>query len=95
VTRLLARQQLEFFSLFAHPPLTSGPALRPTQPPIRWVLGALSLEIKRPEREAKRHLYLPPRLIIRGAIPQLIHTSPWRGTQLSPGTNIPLPDVLL
>jgi hypothetical protein len=30
----------------------SRPALEPTQPPIQWVLGALSLEIKRPGREA-------------------------------------------
>jgi hypothetical protein len=27
-------------------------ALGPTQPPIQWVLGALSLGVKRPEREA-------------------------------------------
>jgi hypothetical protein len=27
-------------------------ALRPTQPPIQWVPGALSLGLKRPEREA-------------------------------------------
>jgi hypothetical protein len=27
-------------------------ALGPTQPPIRWVLGALSLWVKRPGREA-------------------------------------------
>jgi hypothetical protein len=27
------------------------PALRPTQPPIQWVPGALSLGVKRPGRE--------------------------------------------
>jgi hypothetical protein len=27
-------------------------ALEPTQPPIKWVPGALSLEVKRPGREA-------------------------------------------
>jgi hypothetical protein len=27
-------------------------ALGPTQPPIQWVLGALSLGVKRPGREA-------------------------------------------
>jgi hypothetical protein len=31
--------------------------LRPTQPPIQWVLGALSLGVKRPGREAD---HLPP-----------------------------------
>jgi hypothetical protein len=30
----------------------SRTALGPTQPPIQWVLGALSLEVKRPGREA-------------------------------------------
>jgi hypothetical protein len=29
----------------------SRPALGPTQPPIRWVPGALSLGVKRPGRE--------------------------------------------
>jgi hypothetical protein len=30
----------------------SRTALGPTQPPIKWVLGALSLGVKRPGREA-------------------------------------------
>jgi hypothetical protein len=30
----------------------SRPTLRPTQPPIQWVAGALSLGVKREEREA-------------------------------------------
>jgi hypothetical protein len=30
----------------------SRPALGSTQPPIQWVPGALSLEVKRPGREA-------------------------------------------
>jgi len=30
----------------------SGPALRPTQPPIQWVPGALSLGVKWQRREA-------------------------------------------
>jgi hypothetical protein len=30
----------------------SRPSLGPTQPPIQWVLGAFSLEVKRPGREA-------------------------------------------
>jgi hypothetical protein len=31
---------------------TSRTTLGPTQPTIQWVLGALSLGVKRPEREA-------------------------------------------
>jgi hypothetical protein len=30
------------------------PALGPTQPPIKWISGALSLEVKQPGREADR-----------------------------------------
>jgi hypothetical protein len=32
--------------------VVSRPVLRPTQPPIQWVPGALSLGVKRPGREA-------------------------------------------
>jgi hypothetical protein len=41
--------------------IASGPTLGPTQPPIQWVPGALSLEVKRPGREADAHLHLVPR----------------------------------
>jgi hypothetical protein len=44
----------------------SRPALSPTQPPIQWVAGALSLGVKRPVGEADH----PPKLM-RGAIPPL------------------------
>jgi hypothetical protein len=36
---------------------TSRTALGPTQPPIQWVPGALSLGVKRPRREAN---HIPP-----------------------------------
>jgi hypothetical protein len=36
--------------------IMSRPALESTQPPIQWVLGALSLGVKRPEREADHSL---------------------------------------
>jgi hypothetical protein len=32
--------------------IESRPVLEPTQPPIQWIPGALSLGLKRPEREA-------------------------------------------
>jgi hypothetical protein len=34
----------------------SRPALGPTQPPIQWVTGAVSLGVKRAGREAKQAL---------------------------------------
>jgi hypothetical protein len=46
--RFESRQELGIF-LFT---TASRPALGPTQPPIKWVSGALSLEVKRPGREA-------------------------------------------
>jgi hypothetical protein len=36
-------------------------ALGPTQPPIQWIPGALSLGVKRPGREADNFLHLAPR----------------------------------
>jgi hypothetical protein len=39
----------------------SRTALRPTQPPIQRVLGALSLGVKRSGREAGTHFHLVPR----------------------------------
>jgi len=42
-------EQGQVIFLFA---TASRPALGPTQPPIQWVLGALSLGVKRPERKA-------------------------------------------
>jgi hypothetical protein len=43
-----SRQGLGIF-LFS---TASGPYLEPTQPPIQWVSGPLSLRVKRPDREA-------------------------------------------
>jgi hypothetical protein len=59
---ILIYKYLEYLSLKTDefvPPLgivlfttTSRTALGPTQPPVQWVLGALSLGVKRPERGA-------------------------------------------
>jgi hypothetical protein len=40
------------FALFNFVIIASRTALGPTQPPVQWVLGALSLGVKRPGREA-------------------------------------------
>jgi hypothetical protein len=47
-------------------------------PPIHWVPGDLSPDLKRPGREAD-HLQLVPRSRKRGPIHPLPHTSSWRG----------------
>jgi hypothetical protein len=47
----------------------SRPALGPTQPPIQWVQGALSLGVKRPGRQADHSPLLMPRSRLPGAIP--------------------------
>jgi hypothetical protein len=68
-----SREEQEFF-LFS---IASRPALGPTQPPIQWVLEALSPEVKRPGHEAD---YLPPssaEVKNGGAIPPPPHTSSW------------------
>jgi hypothetical protein len=61
----------------------SRTALEPTQPPIQWVLGALSLEAKRPGREADRS---PPfSAEDKEWVELYIHppnTPSWRGAQL-------------
>jgi hypothetical protein len=54
--------------------------LGPTQPPIQWVLGALSLGVKRPGREAD---HSPPSSVeVRECVELYLHspnTSSWRG----------------
>jgi hypothetical protein len=58
-------------------------ALGPTQPPIQWVPGALSLGVKRPGREAD-HLH-PSSAEVKEWVELYIHspnTPSWRGAQL-------------
>jgi hypothetical protein len=80
-----SRQGLGIF-LFA---TASGPVLEPTQPPIQWVLGALSLWVKRQEREADQPL---TSIYCRGQefMELYLHSSntpSWRGAQLKHGDN--------
>jgi hypothetical protein len=56
------------------------PTLGPSQPPIQWVLGALSPGVKWQGREAD---HLPPSSVKvkkGGAIPPLPHMSSWHST---------------
>jgi hypothetical protein len=54
-------------------------ALKPNQPPNQWIPGALTPGAERPDRESVHSPPLVPRLIMRRAIPSLLHTSSWRG----------------
>jgi hypothetical protein len=61
----------------------SRAALEPTQTPIQWVPGALSLGIKRQGREADRSP--PPCAEVKECVELYLHspnTPSWRGTQL-------------
>jgi len=56
VTKLQVGRPEKWFFLFA---TASRPLLVPTQPPLQWVSGSLSLGVKRPGRDS--HFYLVPR----------------------------------
>jgi hypothetical protein len=64
-------------------PTASGPALGPTQPPMQWVLGALSVGLKRPVREAD---HSPPcSAEVKECVELYLHspnTPSWCGAQL-------------
>jgi hypothetical protein len=55
--------------------------LRPTQPPVQWVLGALSLGVK-----LTTHFHL---MRICGAIPPFPNMPSWRGAQLKARATLP------
>jgi hypothetical protein len=60
----------------------SRPAPRPSQPPIQWLPGAISPEVKRPGSEVD---HSPPSSVEvknGGAIPQLPRTSSWCSASL-------------
>jgi len=63
------------------------PALEPTQPPTKWIPGALSLGVKLPGREAD---HSPPSNAMSrmcGAMPPFPNTPLWRGSQLKHRVN--------
>jgi hypothetical protein len=53
-------------------------ALGPNQPPIKWVLGALSLGVKRQGHEGAHSPPSHTEIVNGGAIPPVPHTSSWR-----------------
>jgi hypothetical protein len=59
------------------------PALGPTHPPIQWVLGALSLVVKRPGRDADHSPPSSAEVKSGGAMPPLPHASSWHGLRIS------------
>jgi hypothetical protein len=65
--------------------------MEPTQPPLEWVPGGLSIGVKLPEREAD-HLVSRPRM--HGAIPPLPNTFSWRGVQLKKHRDCTSPVIL-
>jgi hypothetical protein len=70
----------------------SKTARGPTQPPVQWVTGAVSLGVRRPGREAD---HSPPFSAEVEEFVELYLHSPntlsWRGTQLKKSTGITLP----
>jgi hypothetical protein len=83
-----SRQGLGIF-LFA---AALRPLLGPTQPPIQWVPGALSLGVKRLGCEAD---HSPPSSAeVKECVELYVHspiTPPWRGAQLKLRDNFTLP----
>jgi len=61
--------------------LNDKTAVGRTQPPIQWVMEAISSGIKWPGFEADRSLPCNVKVknAMRGAIPPLTHTSSWGG----------------
>jgi hypothetical protein len=53
-------------------------ALGSIQSPIQWVLGAVSLEVKWPVREADHSLLSSAKVMNGGAIPPFLQISSWR-----------------
>jgi hypothetical protein len=60
----------------------SRPALEPTEPPIQSILGTVSLEVKRPGREADNSLHLMRRSRMRGVTFPFPNTPSWCGARL-------------
>jgi hypothetical protein len=62
--------------------LAYRPTLGPTQPPIQWVLGALSPVVKRPVREGDHSPPASAEVKSDRVLPPYPYASSWRGVQL-------------
>jgi hypothetical protein len=80
-----SRWELGFFLFFT----AFRPVLGPNQPPIQWVPGVLSPEVKRPGRETDHSP--PSNAEVRNAwrYTSTLNMSSWHGTCLSTGTSLP------
>jgi hypothetical protein len=58
----------------------SRPTFGPTQPPIQWVLGALSQRVKRRGIEADHSPPFSAEVKNGGAMPPLLHMCPWHSS---------------
>jgi hypothetical protein len=70
-------------------------ALGPTQPPIQWIRGALSLGVRRPGREADHST--PSSAEVKECVELYLHspnTPAWRGAQLKDRHNFTFTQAL-
>jgi len=63
---------IDFLFVISHFSITSRPALGPTQSPIQWVTGALSLGVKQLGHEADHSL--PPSVKVKQCIELYLHS---------------------
>jgi hypothetical protein len=86
--RVLGFDSRRGLGIFPFTTAVSRTALGPTQPPIQWVPGTLSLGVKRPGREA---VHSPPSSAeVKECVELYLHspnTPSWRGAQLKNGDN--------
>jgi len=78
-----SRQRLGIFLFTA----ASRPALRPTEPPILWVAGSLSLGVERPGHEVDHSL--PSSAEVEECVELYLHSPnmpSWRGAQVKKST---------